>query len=61
MTGRKLIVNLRAEADPDHLKTALHRAVAKSAADAVGLNARVEHLEFFRPGKPQPTHRLECP
>lgn len=48
-----LIVNLRAEGEPEVLKAALLEAVSELS----GLNASVEHLEHFKPGKPEPTHR----
>jgi G3E family GTPase len=50
----RLLVNLRAEADPAELEAALHGAVA-----ACGVTpAELLHLEHFRPGRPVPTHRL---
>ncbi len=52
----ELIINLRAEADPEALKVAVLQSLG--AAGEVDVVARVEHLEHFRPGKPQPTHRL---
>ena len=60
-TGGQLIVNLRAEAAPEALRAALEPAVAALPAAFPGLRARVDHLEHFRPGKPQPTHRLLTP
>ena len=54
----QLIVNLRAEASPDLLRDAVEKAVAGLAGRFPGLDAKLEHLEHFRPGKPQPTHRL---
>jgi G3E family GTPase len=53
--GGQLIINLRAEGDPEILKTMTTSAVADSPG---GVAARIEHLEHFRPGKPNPTHRL---
>jgi hypothetical protein len=53
----QLILNLRAEADPEILKAAALDALDVAAARASVLH-RVEHLEHFRPGKPTPTHRL---
>jgi G3E family GTPase len=53
----QLILNLRAEADPELLRTETLAAI-ESAAQAGGLSVGVEHLERFRPGKPTPTHRL---
>ena len=52
----ELIVNLRAEADPEILKT-LVLAVLSETAIRNKVNADVEHEEAFRPGRPVPTHR----
>jgi hypothetical protein len=52
----ELIINLRAEADPEALKMAVLQSLG--ASGEVDVVARVEHIEHFRPGKPQPTHRL---
>jgi hypothetical protein len=50
----RLLVNLRAEADPADLERAV-----RSALDACGpLAVEILHLEHFRPGRPVPTHRL---
>ena len=54
----QLIINLRAEAPPDALREAVENATAGLAGDCDGLQAKVQHLEHFRPGKPQPTHRI---
>ncbi len=53
----ELILNLRAEGDPDRLSTIAGRALDEAAAVA-GLHCRVEHEEHFRPGQPNPTWRL---
>lgn len=53
----QLIVNCRAEASPESLRAALENAVAGVASEFAGLTAKIEHLENFRPGKPQPTYR----
>jgi G3E family GTPase len=52
----ELIVNLRAEADPEKLESLLQGAL-KTVADQMGVTAEVEHVEAFRPGRPVPTHR----
>jgi Ni2+-binding GTPase involved in maturation of urease and hydrogenase len=57
ISGGELIVNLRAEADPDMLRETV-AAAWESIAKAHGLTYDQQHLEAFRPGKPQPTHRL---
>jgi G3E family GTPase len=59
--GGQLILNLRAEAAPDILKSAVELAVAALPRQFPGLQPRLDHLEHFRPGKPQPTHRLLTP
>ena len=57
-TSGQLILNLRAEADPDQLAKAVREGV-ESLTDSFGdLDASLEHLEHFKPGKPTPTHRL---
>jgi hypothetical protein len=53
----QLIVNLRAEAAPETLSEALEKAVAATAHKFPLLHTHLEHLEHFRPGKPEPTHR----
>ena len=59
MRGGRLVINLRAEASPEVLGTAVHEALAASARKFASLGATTEHLEQFRPGKPMPTHRFE--
>lgn len=55
--GGQLIINLRAEAAPETLRDVVHASVYE--LDAAGEpRAQLEHLEYFRPGKPQPTHRF---
>lgn len=55
----QLIVNLRAEAAPDVLGTAVREGLEATTKKFPTLAARVDHLEHFRPGKPMPTHRIE--
>jgi G3E family GTPase len=57
----ELTVNLRAEAAPEVLTVSLRSALAACVKLHPGLTSAIEHLEFFRPGKPQPTHRLTAP
>ncbi len=54
----QLIINLRAEAAPDVLGTAVRDALSSTAKAFPGLKATLDHLEHFRPGKPSPTHRF---
>jgi Ni2+-binding GTPase involved in maturation of urease and hydrogenase len=53
----EVTVNLRAEADPERLETAVRRALQDEGA-ARGTSLRIDHLERFRPGRPIPTHRM---
>jgi G3E family GTPase len=57
--GGRLIINLRAEAAPDVLGTAVQEALAAAARKFATLRVTTERLEQFRPGKPMPTHRFE--
>jgi G3E family GTPase len=57
ITGAQIIVNLRAEAAPENLEQELRAVVAAGLAGAEGAGLTIEHLEFFRPGRPEPTHR----
>ena len=60
LAAGELIVNLRAEGDPSQLND-----IAVSALETVATECRVvisvEHIEHFRPGRPQPTHRMALP
>ena len=51
----QLIINLRAEGDPHSLRNAVEKAVANLSENLI---AKLDHLEHFRPGKPEPTHRI---
>jgi G3E family GTPase len=57
----QLILNLRAETGPEILKHAVEAAIASLTDSFSGVSVRVDHLEHFRPGKPQPTHRVLAP
>ncbi len=56
--GGQLIINCRAETAPEMLSKAINCALAETGAQFPGLTVKLEHSEHFRPGKPQPTHRL---
>ena len=51
----ELIINLRAEGDPELLSETVTRAVREAAS---GLEVTFEHSEHFRPAKPVPTYRM---
>lgn len=57
--GGELVVNLRAEGDPESFEDTLRKALHAIERDsAEGLRFSIEHLERLRPGRPVPTHRL---
>lgn len=58
VTSGQLIINIRAEAAPEQLKSAVNRTLELVRQQRPALTATLEHLEFFRPGKPRPTHRI---
>ncbi len=58
MMAGNLVINLRAEAAPDVLGTAVREALARAAQSFPSLSATLDRLEHFRPGKPSPTHRF---
>ncbi|MQA28609.1 MAG: cobalamin biosynthesis protein P47K [Luteitalea sp.] len=60
LTGGELILNLRAEGDPDHLQ-AMALAGLEHVAREMDIVSTVEHSEHFRPGRPEPTHRMATP
>jgi hypothetical protein len=60
LTDGELIVNLRAEGDPDQLNAIAITALLDTARE-LGVVATMEHSEHFRPGRPQPTHRMAMP
>jgi len=53
----QIIVNLRAEAAPEDLAGVLHASLKATEAACPGVSLRLEHKEYFRPGRPTPTHR----
>lgn len=55
VSSGQLILNCRAEAAPEEIRDVVRAAVAN--LNIGGVTARLEHLEYFRPGKPEPTHR----
>lgn len=55
MDAGELLVNLRAEADPELLREAVH-ATLEDLGPAI--DVKMDHTECFRPAKPQPTYRM---
>jgi len=58
ISSGQLIINCRAEAAPEALLAAVKQALGDLASQFAGLSLKLEHSEHFRPGKPQPTHRV---
>lgn len=53
----EIILNLRAEADPDTLRGVVEEEIENYRA-RTGVGLEIEHLECFKPGKPVPMHRI---
>jgi G3E family GTPase len=56
LSAGELVLNLRAEGDPERLQAAVEQALAPAVLR--GARARLEHLERFRPARPVPVHRM---
>ena len=56
--GGSLIVNLRAEADPEVLRSVTEEALGASLDGLEGLSWTLDHVEHFRPAPPVPVHRM---
>jgi G3E family GTPase len=54
----ELTINMRAEAAPELLRTTVQEAALNYATAHPEVTLEWEHMESFRPGKPQPTHRV---
>jgi hypothetical protein len=53
LSAGELLLNLRAEADPELLRSSVLRAL-----DECGCEVKITNIEHFRPAKPQPTYRM---
>jgi hypothetical protein len=53
LSAGELLLNLRAEADPELLRRSVLRAL-----EDCGCEAQITSMEHFRPAKPQPTYRM---
>ena len=58
LNAGELILNLRAECDPEILHS-VFMETCKSMENSERVKLIIEHIEFFKPGRPVPTHRLE--
>ena len=54
----QLIINARAELAPEAMHQAIVESVTEIFSHHPALEISLEHEEHFRPGKPQPTHRV---
>ena len=52
-----LLVNARVAADPDLLRKVVEASVGQLESD-YGISLQLGNIQSFRPGKPEPTHRL---
>ncbi len=53
----QLIINLRAETAPENLAKIVRDSLEMISNEITTMSAKVEHEEYFRPGRPTPTHR----
>jgi len=53
--GGRLLINLRAEGDPERLAVAVRESLGRAMN---GTRHTVEEFAHFRPGQPKPTHRV---
>ena len=60
LSSGQLVVNLRAEAEPEVLRGALQESLAGFSRES-DWHLDLSHIECFRPGKPVPTHRFTDP
>jgi hypothetical protein len=60
LTEGELIVNMRAEEDPESLRKVVLAALEETAL-GMSIAVTIEHSEHFRPGRPEPTHRMALP
>ena len=58
LTSGRLLINLRAEADPDVLVAATFAVLDGQMERLPGLVLSAVESQHFRPGKPVPTHRV---
>jgi G3E family GTPase len=58
LSNGQLIVNLRAESSPEILRGAIEESLRQMAEQQANVTYTLEHMEHFRPGRPQPTHRV---
>ena len=56
-TNADVVINARVAIDPEHLSTHVREAV-ESVARQFGINASINSLQSFKPGRPVPTHRI---
>lgn len=54
----ELIINLRAEADPEMLRAVVLEMLDRCVRVDRGVSVELEHIEHFRPSRPVPTHRI---
>jgi len=58
ISGGELIINLRAEVEPELLGEVTKQTLDICVRAGHHVSTDIVHLEQFRPGKPEPTHRM---
>ena len=54
----QIVINIRSEASPEVLRDSVIDGLNVAGGDGADVRFELEHSEYFRPGKPQPTHRI---
>ncbi len=54
----EILLNMRAESDPDLLRSASENAIRNVLGVEFALDYKIEQMEHFRPGQPVPTFRV---
>ena len=58
MRGGELLINVRAETEPDRLHAAVKGAIEQESHKNGAISVKLRHIERFRPAKPEPTWRM---
>ena len=57
-THATLVINARVQMSPEQLQAVVEDSLAEMAGNSIAV--KVAEISSFRPGRPQPVHRLDC-
>lgn len=58
LSSGQLIVNLRAEGEPEQLHAAVAQSLLELETQSPDLRLQLDHVESFKPGEPKPIYRM---